>query len=82
MPTIYVRHGPKHYRLSVSQQWCKQYDNGALRSCGLSVPEDLKESQLKALLRSGKAVEVSQEQWQHSSCQSRCILRGDAICQW
>jgi hypothetical protein len=82
MPTVYARHGEKYYKLNVSPQWCEKNDNGALVSCGLTVGENLRETQLLHLIRTGKAKEVSQETWKHSGCQSGCVLRGDPACRW
>ncbi len=82
MITIYAHYGEKYYRLTVSRSWAEKNDNGALISCGLTVPGDIRETQLQALIRQGKAIEVSQEAWNHSGCQSECILRGNATCRW
>lgn len=57
-------------------------DNGALVSCGLDVPADLSIESLRYLIQTGQAIEVSTQQRGHGGCQSRCVLRGDATCQW
>ncbi len=72
----------KFYRAYVSITWAKRHDNGALISCGLTVPDDLSVSSLKRLQRKGVLTEVSQERWKHSSCLSACILRGAKECRW
>ena len=71
--------GHKYYRASVSQAWAIKHDNGALFSFGLTVGEDgLTE---KHLARIDK-VEVSHDEWNHSGCQSGCVLRGAKECRW
>lgn len=79
---VYCRHGEKFYRLTVSQRWAEQHDNGALVSCGLEVGKDLTERSLKALVQRGQAVEVTKDEWNHSGCQSSCVLRGAQKCSW
>lgn len=79
---IYAKHDDKYYRLTVSVEWAEKNDNGALISCGLTVGTDIKESQLKNLISRGKAIQVTEDEYNHSGCQSRCVKRGDDICQW
>lgn len=85
---IYIRHRVDdkdvfYYRAEVSQRWAVEHDNGAIFSCGLTVGEDgLELSSLQALIRQGKAVEVSYDEWNHSGCQSSCIRRGAKECRW
>ena len=68
----------KYYKLLVSWQWMRRNDNGALISCGLDIPRDISRRQLAAV----QHVEVSRDEWNHSGCLSRCILRGDSDCKW
>ncbi len=82
MWTVYIRSGEKYYHATVSRVWLAKHDNGATVSCGLAVGTDLRQSQLDCLIRQGKAKEVSKEKWNHSGCQSSCILRGDNECRW
>ena len=65
-----------YYRYDASLAWVRRYDNGALISCGATVGE----GGLKRV--PAGAVETSFDQWNHSSCQSGCVLRGDAKCRW
>lgn len=71
-----------YYRATVSPIWARRHDNGHMISCGLSCPDDLSTRSLQALVRRGQAVPISHDEWNHSGCQSRCIRRGDALCQW
>lgn len=77
---VYIRDTERgrYYRADVSPRWAKRNNNGALISCGLSVPEDISRRQLSAL----HVTQVSYDEWNHSGCQSRCVLRGDDRCQW
>lgn len=77
---VYAKHGNKYYCLTVSLKWCKANDNGALVSCGLIVGTDLKETQLKYLINRGQAVEVGEEEYEHSACRSSCVKRGGSSC--
>ena len=82
--TIYARDNDSqlHYKLTVTPEWARKHDNGALVSCGLTIPDDLSVRSLAVLMRMGKAVIVPKAEWDHSGCQSRCIQRGDDKCQW
>ena len=71
-----------HYRADVSTQWARRHDNGALISCGLTVPDDLSRASLRALIVKGRASTCTHDEWNHSSCQSACVRRGDAVCRW
>jgi hypothetical protein len=85
MMRITIRHGNKYYMAVVSRKWVEKHDNGAVVSCGLSVGEPdstVSEGSLAALIRMGKAKEISQERYNHSGCQSGCVLRGDKECRW
>lgn len=91
MLTISIR-DPKHdkfYRARVTPSWANRHDNGALISCGLTVDEANSygtvylTSRAFALLKStGRVTEITKEQWNHSGCQSSCILRGARECRW
>jgi hypothetical protein len=55
--------------------------NGSLFSSWLTVGRDgFTRGMMDSLLRLGKAIPVSEAEWQHSGCQSACIRRGDPIC--
>lgn len=82
MLSITIRDGARHYLATVSPRWARGHDNGALVSCGLTVGENLSRLSLEALRRRGRLEEISAETANHSSCLSRCVLRGDSICQW
>jgi len=80
--TIYCKHGSTYYRVSFSPAMAKKWDNGALISCGLTIPDDAPYSALCSWKMQHKAMECSESEWRHSGCQSRCTLRGDDKCQW
>lgn len=83
MLRIYVRDQQKYYRLVVTPQWAGRHDNGALISCGLTVGQDgFTRRMLDSAKRRFSWTEVTHEQWNHSGCQSSCILRGDTTCRW
>lgn len=50
-----------------------------LMSIGLDVKRD---SLAQDILDTGRAVEVLHQEWNHSGCQSSCVLRGNPICRW
>lgn len=79
---ITIRDGETFYKASVTAQWANKHDNGALISCGLAVGENLTRTSLNILIRQKRAYLISKEDYNHSGCQSRCIRRGDSICQW
>lgn len=79
---VYATDGEKFYRLDVSVAWADKHDNGAIISCGLRVGEDFSVSQLHSLMTHGKAREVSESEYDHSGCQSSCVMRGDKKCRW
>ena len=79
---IYAKRGNRRYQLMLSTAQVKKYDNGAMVSCGLSIPEDMPESAFQWLFVHQRAMQVSETEYNHSGCQSRCVLRGDALCQW
>lgn len=66
------------YRCNLSLAQARKYDNGHLISIGLEIGKDITPKQLQRFHR----VEVSWDDWKHSGCQSRCVRRGDDICQW
>jgi len=70
------------WQANLTPRQIARVDNGRLISCGLTLGEDLKESTLKTWIRKGIASPVDPEKANHSGCQSRCILRGDSLCQW
>lgn len=81
---VYIRHetASKYYRAELTPARARRYDNGALISCGLSVPENISPTLVAAWVRSGIATEVTRDEWNHSGCQSSCVLRGQATCSW
>lgn len=80
---VSVRHpNGKYYVAHLSPGQARAHDNGALISCGLTVGEDLKHGTFQNWLRQGLLDEISQEKYNHSGCQSSCILRGDLKCGW
>ena len=70
---------PRYYRIRVSQQWAVRHDNYALVSIGLTVGHDLSK---RAFDRVADKVEVSRDEWNHSGCQSACVMRGAKECRW
>lgn len=56
----------------------KRYDNGCLFSIGWTVGKDLPRATFARLPKTA----MTQEQWNHSGCQSYCILRGHSKCAW
>jgi hypothetical protein len=82
--TIYLRQDKtaKHYKLNLTRNQVRRYDNGAMISCGLSSPADVSTRTLNLWIKAGIAVEVDQQTWNHSGCQSSCTTRGDASCRW
>lgn len=88
--TVYIRDGERHYRATVTHTWFVRHDNGAMVSCGLTVDEPsgwsgrvwLSKAGLKRLQKQGRLTEVSKDTYNHSGCQSSCVLRGAATCHW
>ena len=74
---VYIRDpkAGKYYRYAADRAFVQRYDNGALTSCGLTIGMDL-------LCVPEGATRVSREEYQHSGCQSTCILRGNRECRW
>ncbi len=79
---IYIRDGEAYYRAEVSLAWARRHDNGALVSCGLTVGKDISRRVMRGLVTRGQAIPVTRDQWNHSGCQSSCVLRGQADCRW
>ena len=71
-----------YLQLDVSNAWVRKHDNGAMISCGLSAPEDISVKALKNLLARGKAERITKDEWNHSGCQSSCVMRGAKECRW
>lgn len=67
----------RYYKLDLTQKQARRVDNGALISCGLTAPDDVSSRWLKK-----HGAEVTQEEWNHSGCQSSCVLRGQENCSW
>lgn len=75
-------HG-KYYRARVTQAWAERHNNGALVSLGLRVGMDGFTPRMLASLRGqGRLTEITEQTWNHSGCQSSCVLRGAAKCSW
>jgi GH24 family phage-related lysozyme (muramidase) len=81
--TIYARDSKKCYRIRMTQRQVRYWDNGAMISCGLTVGKGrFKASSLKRLIKAGRATEIDYDTWNHSGCQSSCVMRGGTKCQW
>lgn len=76
--TVYDHEHAKYYRVEMSRAKAAYYDNGALVSLGLIVPDELPR---RAFARLPK-VEIDVDTWKHSGCESRCVRRGHDTCQW
>lgn len=74
----------EHYRAQVSAAFAARHDNGALVSIGWTVREDgggdLPPRALAWLRARGRLTPITHEQWNHSGCQSACVLRGASEC--
>jgi len=90
---VYIQSSDQYYRANLNQQqaerhrclsfrWRAPCNNYAMVSCGLTVPDDLRASTLRRWINNGTAVQVAREEWQHSGCQSTCVLRGAQTCRW
>ena len=75
---VATRHETKYYFVYPSRRQIAKYDNGALISCGWTVGDDLPLTVFQHMSKK----EVTQEDYNHSGCQSRCVLRGDSKCGW
>lgn len=82
MVTVYVKHpsAGKYYRATIPVSVARRVDNGVMVSCGLTVGVD--KVPLDDWIWKGWAVEVSKDEWNHSGCQSECVLRGGKSCRW
>ena len=67
-----------YWRVHASLSTVKRYDNYCLVSIGWTVGVDLARRTFNRL----KKEQLTGEQWNHSGCQSYCVLRGDSKCQW
>lgn len=78
-------HSPDYksaWQLNLSPRQFNRVDNGRAISCGLTLGETVSHTLLKRWEKEGVAIPVDPDKAKHSGCQSRCILRGDSICQW
>lgn len=81
--TVKVEDQPaRFYRLWVTPAWAQRHDNGALVSIGLTVPKDLSRGAFQRALSKFKYVQLTEEEWNHSGCQSSCVKRGGKECRW
>lgn len=81
-----------HWMYKASVAWVRRHDNGAIVSCGLTVGETssylgkayLSETTFDRMKKTEKKSlrAVTYDEWNHSGCQSQCILRGDSKCGW
>ena len=73
----------KFYKMAVTPRWAEGHDNGALISCGLTIGRDGFTRRMFELAQYRFShLEVTQDEYNHSGCQSSCVRRGDAICRW
>lgn len=70
------------WTVKLSHRQVARLDNGHLVSIGLILGEDVQPATLKQWIKSGIATPEDATVAKHSGCQSRCILRGDSLCQW
>jgi hypothetical protein len=84
MLTISVRDGESFYVVKVTPKWADKYDNGAVISCGLTVPVDISRQAFERYRKRypDRVVNVSRDEYQHSGCQSSCIRQGARECRW
>jgi hypothetical protein len=82
MITIHDPEFTQAWEARLSRAQLNRLDNGHLVSIGLVVGEDITPTTLKRWEKVGKAIPIDPEKGKHSGCQSRCVLRGDSICQW
>lgn len=74
---VYASRGNEKFKIRLTPSEVLKYDNGAMVSCGIMAPDCIDE-----WVKTGKAIVISYDEWNHSGCQSRCIKRGDNLCQW
>ena len=73
----------KYYKMAVSSAWADRHDNGCLISCGLTIGQHgFTRRMFQLALYRFSYVELTELEYQHSGCQSACILRGAATCRW
>lgn len=71
----------KFYKMAVTPRWAQAHDNGALISCGLTIGQDGFTRRMFQLAQYRFShLEITEQEYQHSGCQSSCILRGDSVC--
>lgn len=78
-------HSPDYktaWQLNLTPRQFYLVNNGRAVSCGLMLGETVTPERLKHWLKKGCAVPMDADKARHSGCLSRCILRGDSICQW
>jgi hypothetical protein len=68
----------KNWYVFPTMKIVRRWDNGALISCGWTIGKDLPKPTFARM----RKVEISAEEYKHSSCQSYCIRRGHARCSW
>lgn len=73
----------RYWVANVPPEWVKRHDNGAMISCGLTVGSGgLTKRQFNVMKGKYPCKEVTQDEWNHSGCQSSCKRRGDKECRW
>ncbi len=86
---------PRHdtyWFYDASVAWVRRHDNGVIVSCGLTVGEKssysgkayLSETTFDRMKKTEKKNlrAVTLDEWNHSGCQSQCVLRGNPTCRW
>lgn len=73
----------KYYKMAVTPEWAQRHDNGRLISCGLTIGQDGFTRRMFQLAQYRFShLEVTQDEYNHSGCQSSCIRRGNDKCTW
>ena len=72
----------EYWRVNLTRRQYRRVDNGAMISCGLTIPHDTKGKMSRATFDRLPKQAVTREQWQHAGCQSSCVLRGGQTCRW
>lgn len=82
--TIYVsdKSAGRYFRARLTRRQYLRLDNGCMVSIGLIVGKGLTRETVARWVRRGRAVEVSHDEWNHSSCQSACVKSGASACRW
>ncbi len=70
------------YRCRVTPAFAERHNNYCLVSIGWNIGVDLPIKSFEYLKRTGRAVQVTADEWNHSGCQSACKLRGAYECRW